>query len=106
MANRVNAVHHNESRTGKASKMSKAAQAAQGATNNGQPDWGRIEPQLIWQVIQACTRDDGAVLFGYSRDGGAYAVKVYEGGEQAKFYGNSDEEVTGFLIRMLELYNG
>jgi len=72
------------------------------AKQNEQPDWGRIEPQLVWQFIQRMTQDDGAVMFGYSRDGGAYSIKVYAGDEPEKAYFHSDQEITDFMQYMLE----
>ena len=67
-----------------------------------QPDWGRIDPDLLWKVIQRLTADDGAVMFGYSWDGGSYSVKVYAGGEPLKGYFHKDEELIEFLIAALE----
>jgi hypothetical protein len=67
-----------------------------------QPDWGRMEPELLWRVIQRCTQDDGAVMFGYSRDGGAYSIKVYDGGEPEKAYFHTDAETIDFLQFLLE----
>jgi len=75
-------------------------------TASEQPDWGRIEDRLLWTVIQKVTVDDGAILFGYSRDGGAYTVKVYGGSEPWVTYAHSDAEITEFLIGLIEVYNG
>jgi len=77
---------------------------AQAATN--QPDWGRIDADLLWKVIQATTSDDGAIMFGYSRDGGAYSVKVYDGGDPMKEYFHRDEELIQFLYGVLEVFDG
>jgi len=74
------------------------SQAKQGE----QPDWGRIDATLIWRVIQKCTEDDGAIMFGYSRDGGAYSVKVYAGGEPQKAYFHSDAEMVDFMVYLVE----
>lgn len=80
------------------SKLERFAEAKRGE----QPDWGRIDPTLIWQFIQRMTVDDGAVMFGYSRDGGAYSIKVYAGDEPEKAYFHSDAEITDFMQYMLE----
>lgn len=71
-----------------------------------QPDWGRIDANLIWKAIQAATNDDGAIMFGYSRDGGAYSIKVYAGGEPMKEYMHYDAEVEEFLHGILEVFDG
>lgn len=40
-------------------------------------DWTSIEAEAIRHAISAVGSIGGAVRFGYSRDGGAYAVGVY-----------------------------
>lgn len=81
---------------------SKLSERFSQATRGEQPDWGRIEPELVWKLIQRCTQDDGAVMFGYSRDGGAYSLKVYAGGEPEKAYMHSDAELVDFITYLLE----
>ena len=44
-------------------------------------DWGTIDGELLRKVIEAITRDGGAVRFGYSRDGGAYSIGIYGDGK-------------------------
>lgn len=80
----------------------KIAARFESGVNSQQPDWGRIDPELIWKVIQACTEDDGAVMFGYSRDGGAYSLKVYAGGEPEKVYFHTDGEMIDFMSYLVE----
>jgi hypothetical protein len=41
-------------------------------------------------------------MFGYSRDGGAYSLKVYAGGEPEKAYFHSDQDITDFMNYLLE----
>lgn len=71
-----------------------------------QPDWGRIEDRLLWTVIQRVTPDDGAIMFGYSRDGGAYSIRIYGAGDPYTSYFHRDDEVTTFLIQLAEEYSG
>lgn len=85
-----------------ASVRSKLAERFSQGTRGEQPDWGRIDPELLWKLIQRSTADDGAVMFGYSRDGGAYSLKVYAGGESEKAYLHSDAEVIDFITYILE----
>ena len=40
-------------------------------------DWAGVEPEAIRDAITALGSIGGALRFGYSRDGGAYAVGVY-----------------------------
>jgi len=57
------------------------------------PDWGRIDGDTIRSFVERATRDDGAVMLGYTRDGGAYSVKVYAGGDPIKYFVHSDAEL-------------
>lgn len=72
------------------------------ATQGEQPDWGRIDPELIWRLLQKCTQNDGAVMFGYSRDGGSYSLKIYAGGEPRKAYFHKDAELVDFVQYLIE----
>lgn len=71
-----------------------------------QPDWGRIDDQLLFKLIQEATTDDGAVKFGYSRDGGAYSLILYGASEPVKIYEHDDAMMTQTIINILEAYNG
>lgn len=85
-----------------AAKSSALKDRFSNGTRGQQPDWGRIDPELLWKLIQRCTADDGAVMFGYSRDGGAYSLKVYAGGDPEKAYFHRDDEVVDFINYLLE----
>lgn len=86
--------------------LSKAARLQGLSKKQGDmPDWSRINSDLIHGVIVRATRDDGAVRFGYSRDGGAYAVALYLGGAPDTAYFHSDEEITDYLTRVWEALN-
>jgi hypothetical protein len=80
---------------------SKFAERFAAGTKGEQPDWGRIDANLVWMTVQRLTQDDGAVMFGYSRDGGAYSIKVYAGGEPEKAYFHTDGELIDFLNYLL-----
>jgi len=85
-----------------AASRSKIAERFGNATRGEQPDWARINAELLWALIQRLTADDGAVMFGYSRDGGAYSLKVYSGGEPEKAYFHTDAEMIDFINYLLE----
>ena len=40
-------------------------------------DWQAADAELVKRCISAAAKDGGALRFGYSRDGGAYAVGIY-----------------------------
>jgi hypothetical protein len=57
------------------------------------PDWGRIDGEMLRTLTEHATRADGAVMLGYTRDGGAYSIKVYTDNDVSKFYAHTDAEL-------------
>lgn len=49
--------------------------------NDAVADWASVEPDRIIKVICAVTSTEGAIRFGYSRDGGAYSIGIYGDGK-------------------------
>ncbi len=61
-----------------------------------------IEPEAlpadaVADLIIAVVRQGGAVRFGATRDGGAWCVAVYLGGDVSTGYSGADEDFEGFL---------
>lgn len=44
-------------------------------------DWGSQDGDLLRELIEAVTKGDGAIRFGYTSDGGAYSVGIYGDGK-------------------------
>jgi len=65
-------------------------------------DWGGADPELLRRFIVAATGDDGAIRFGYSRDGGAYSVGVYAGGQSETLYIPCTEDIDEWLKQSIE----
>lgn len=49
-------------------------------------DWTEVDRELLVWLVQAVSRAKGAVLFGTSRDGTQYHVKLYGGGKEKNFW--------------------
>jgi hypothetical protein len=60
-------------------------------------DWGEVDATAIREVIAQAGLKHGALRFGYSRDGGAYAVGVYYADEYYTDYIRPDEDIVGYL---------
>lgn len=45
-------------------------------------DWGSVDAEIIRSAIVAAAHAGGALRFGYSGDGGAYAVGIYGDGDK------------------------
>jgi hypothetical protein len=73
-------------------------------SSGGQPDWSRIDGEWLRTIIHDLTREDGAVLFGYSRDGGAYAVTIFDGESKEKLYVHSDTELMALFKEIHDEY--
>jgi len=71
-----------------------------------QPDWARIRVELLGAFVAATTKDDGAVRFGYSRDGGAYCIALYMGGSPDTVYFHTDEEIEEYMNQVWEALHG
>jgi hypothetical protein len=83
-------------------KSSKDEPSKRRRQNEQVADWAAASPELLQAVIANATQGDGAIRFGYSRDGGAYSVGVYGDGEPFTEYlpgsGDVDEWLEGFRL--------
>lgn len=67
-------------------------------------DWSNVSDGLLVKLIDAVTSRGGAVRFGYSRDGGAYALGLYYGSENTTEYCRPNEELDDFVVKWTEFY--
>jgi len=73
--------------------------------DNGAPaDWAGANAELIRSAICAAAFVGGAIRFGYSRDGGAYAVGIYGDGEPYTEFVRPMEDLDDFLRVVISLY--
>lgn len=76
----------------------------QGDLKNGQADWGGVDAKKLVNAIQKAASKGGALRFGYTRDGGAYAVGVYAGGEYFTDYIRPGEDIDSYLEGIAESF--
>lgn len=69
-------------------------------------DWGGANAPLVLQAIATLAREGGAVRFGYTRDGGAYAVGLYYGTERVTEYIRPSEDLDAYLRALIEDFGG
>lgn len=72
--------------------------------NTGTADWGSVTPEVISSLVGMVTSRGGAVRFGYTRDGGAYALGLYYGNDSKTYYCRPNEDVIEFLRTWEEFY--
>lgn len=68
-------------------------------------DWISVDPVLLQQAIAAWAAQDGALRFGYSRDGGAFSIGVYGDGDPHTEYFGPNDDIEGYLRDIIESGN-
>lgn len=74
------------------------------SASNSTADWAEANPEKVRELILAATSRGGAVRFGYTRDGGAYALGLYYGGQAETKYCRPVEDLDAFLDEWTEVY--
>jgi len=64
-------------------------------------DWETASHELIVRAIGVISRAGGAVRFGYTRDGGAYAIGIMGDGEPYTEYIRPTESVDEYLTALI-----
>lgn len=67
-------------------------------------DYADLDPALVHRVLCAITARGCAVQFGYTRDGGAYAIRIVGDGEPYTEFVKPTEDVGMALSNLAEDY--
>lgn len=70
----------------------------------GKANWETVDRDLLVAAIVAAADSGGALRFGYSRDGGAYAVGIYGDGEPYTEFVRPSESMSDFLRELETLF--
>lgn len=81
----------NEARKGRLSKLGRSSKVSQVA------DYSGIDSTAMQRLVAVVASRSGAVRYGYTRDGGAYAVGIYLEGESETLYFKPTEDVSAEL---------
>ncbi len=65
-------------------------------------DWEGADSKLIHQLVCAVATQNGAVRFGYTRDGGAYSIGLYLGDDSKTYYCNEKDGINEQLAELIE----
>jgi len=65
--------------------------------SEGVADWANANPALLHRAICNVAATGGAIRFGYTRDGGAYAVGILGDGEPYTTYFRPSEDLDAAL---------
>lgn len=67
--------------------------------------WSDADAKLVVQAIEAACSTGGCLRFGTTRDGGAYAVGVYDGDEVFTDYTRPEEDIDGYLMDLASYFS-
>lgn len=70
----------------------------------GTADWSSATGDDLRRAISAAALVGGAIRFGYSRDGGAYAIGIYGDGEPYTEFVKPSEDINQFLRDVQALF--
>lgn len=73
-------------------------------SQGGTADWAGADPDALRSAICAAAIVGGALRFGYSRDGGAYAIGIYGDGEPYTEFVKPIEDIDITLVYIRELF--
>jgi hypothetical protein len=65
-------------------------------------EWMRFDPVDLVKFISTLAACGGAVRFGYTKDGGAFAMGLYYDGESETQYCKPNEDIAAFLAEWQE----
>lgn len=71
-------------------------------TSGGTADWESVDGVLLAKLVATLALDNGAVRFGYTRDGGAYAIGIYGDGEPYTVYVSPKEDLNEWIKDTIE----
>lgn len=60
-------------------------------------EWGNADSAKVLAAISACTRHGYAIRFGYTKDGGAYAIGIIGDGEPFTEFVRPTEDINLYL---------
>ena len=73
-------------------------------SSEGIADWGAANADLLQKAIAAASFRGGALRFGYSGDGGAYALGCYYDGEHWTEFVRPADDIDAFLSDVIDWY--
>ena len=84
------------------SELDKIRERRAARRNDGIADWQSADPETVLRAIAAVGFKGGAIRFGYSRDGGAYAIGIYLSNDKYTEYIRPHEDIDQYLRDLIE----
>lgn len=76
----------------------------EGSEPSGSADWAMAASATVCRLISVVSSRGGAVRFGYTRDGGAYAVGFYYGDDHVTKYCRPSDDLEQWLTWWIDFY--
>lgn len=89
-------------KNGKDARLDKIRAKRRGKLDHEIADWQAADAGCVLQAIATLAYAGGAIRFGYTRDGGAYAIGIYLGGDHFTEYIRPHEDIDEYLRRLVE----
>ncbi len=70
----------------------------------GAADWSGADPTKVFRLVCVVAHAGGATRLGYTRDGGAYSIGIYLGGDSKTYYCNEKEGIDEKLQWLTEQF--
>lgn len=70
----------------------------------GRADWTEVDGGLVVKAVAALAKHGAAITLACTRDGGAFAITIYEGTEHFKEYYKPDDDMDAVFRGMIEDY--
>jgi hypothetical protein len=81
----------------KASELDRIRERRARRSSTDVADWSSANPLIVLQAISTVSARGGALRFGYTRDGGAYALGIYLNGDHFTEYIRPHEDIDRYL---------
>lgn len=88
----------------KSKEIDRLQQRRKERQNHDVADWMAADETLLRRAIAAAALKGGALRFGYTRDGGAYAIGVYGSGDPFTEYLRPGEDIDAYLQSLIDDY--
>lgn len=87
-----------------AARIRKRKERQENRGNSNPADWETVDWNLVIRLIATVAHKGGTTTFGYTRDGGAYYISYYIGGESIRTYIRPTEDVDQALVDEIEFW--
>lgn len=86
----------------KKSDLQKIREKRQEKIFHAPADWMEADADVLRRAIAAAGFKGGALRFGYTRDGGAYAIGVYGSGDPFTEYVKPGDDINAYLQTLID----